>query len=45
MPVKKADRSHKESNNLANIIIDMRHVAGYGWDDKDDPPQGAETAV
>jgi hypothetical protein len=27
---KKIDRPHKESNNLATIILDMRHVAGYG---------------
>jgi hypothetical protein len=27
---KETDQPHKESNNLATIILDMRHVAGYG---------------
>jgi hypothetical protein len=33
------------SPNPAMIIVDMRHMARYGLDDKDDPPQGSETSV
>jgi len=37
---------HTKSNNLAEIAIDMRHVARYGTgDDTDNPPQGTETAL
>jgi hypothetical protein len=30
MPAKEAYQPYKESNNLVIIILDMRHVAGYG---------------
>jgi hypothetical protein len=29
MPAKETDQPYKESNNLAIVIFDMRHVAGY----------------